>query len=62
LNGQGEDARDYAAIIRLEDLVELLIKAGYKDKKAEITDADIKRCKGCGEWSILERCEWCEAQ
>jgi hypothetical protein len=62
LNGQGEDAREYAALIRLEDLVELLIKAGYKDKKAEITDADIKRCNGCGEWSILERCEWCEAQ
>ena len=62
LNGQGENAQDYAALIRLEDLVELLIKAGYKNMKAEITDADIKRCNGCGEWTINDPCRWCEDQ
>jgi recombinational DNA repair protein RecR len=62
LNGQGEDARDYAALIRLEDLVELLIKAGYKDMKAELKDEDIKRCKQCGEWTINDPCKWCEDQ
>lgn len=62
LNGQGENAPDYAALIRLEDLVELLIKAGYKNKKAEITDGDIQRCNGCGEWTIESPCRWCEDQ
>jgi hypothetical protein len=62
LNGQGEDAREYAALIRLEDLVELLIKAGYKDMKAELKDEDIKRCGGCGEWTITNPCRWCEDQ
>jgi hypothetical protein len=62
LNGQGENARDYAALIRLEDLVELLIKAGYKDMKAELKDEDIKRCKQCGEWTINDPCKWCEDQ
>ena len=60
LNGQGEDAREYAALIRLEDLVQLLIKAGYQDMPINIKDADIMRCKGCGEWSITESCRWCE--
>jgi recombinational DNA repair protein RecR len=62
LNGQGENAQDYAALIRLEDLVELLIRAGYKNKKAEITDGDIQRCNGCGEWTIESPCRWCEDQ
>jgi hypothetical protein len=62
LNGQGEDAREYAALIRLEDLVELLLKAGYKDMKAELKDEDIKRCKQCGEWTINDPCKWCEDQ
>jgi hypothetical protein len=34
LNGQGEDAREYAAIIRLEDLLPLLIlRYGHLDKE-----------------------------
>ena len=60
LNGQGEDAREYAALIRLEDLVQLLIKAGYKDIPVNVKDSDIMRCNGCGEWAISERCRWCE--
>jgi hypothetical protein len=58
LNGQGEDAREYAAIIRLEDLLPLLIlKYGHLDK--EPTDADIERCTGCGTY-MIKRCLTCQ--
>jgi hypothetical protein len=62
LNGQGEDAREYAALIRLEDLVELLIAAGYDKRKDVVEDKDIKRCNQCGEWTINDPCNWCEEQ
>jgi hypothetical protein len=58
LNGQGEDAREYAAIIRLEDLLPLLIlRYGHLDK--EPTDADIERCTACGTYMIT-RCLTCQ--
>jgi len=58
LNGQGEDAREYAAIIRLEDLLPLLIlKYGHLDK--EPTDADIERCTACGTY-MIQRCLTCQ--
>jgi hypothetical protein len=58
LNGQGEDARDYAAIIRLEDLLPLLIlKYGHLDK--EPTETDIDRCSGCGSY-MIRRCLTCQ--
>ena len=58
LNGQGEDAREYAAIIRLEDLLPLLIlKYGHLDK--EPTDADIDRCSGCGSY-MIRKCLTCQ--
>ncbi len=58
LNGQGEDPRDYAAIIRLEDLMPLLIlKYGHLDK--EPTDADIDRCTFCGTY-MIRRCLTCQ--
>jgi hypothetical protein len=58
LNGQGEDAREYAAIIRLEDLLPLLIlKYGHLDK--EPTDADIDRCTACGDY-MIKRCLTCQ--
>jgi len=57
LNGQGEDAREYAAIIRLEDLLELLVlKYGHLDK--EPTEEDMKRCV-CGSW-MIRRCFTCQ--
>jgi hypothetical protein len=57
LNGQGEDVREYAAIIRLEDLLPLLIlKYGHLDK--EPTEADINRCSRCGSYMIRE-CKIC---
>ena len=58
LNGQGEDASDYACIIRLEDLLPLLeLKYGHIDTKP--TEADIIRCDGCGSWMIGE-CKTCQ--
>ena len=56
LNGQGEDVREYCAVIRFEDLVNLLKKAGYNNiEKTEPT-----RCTKCGGWMILGMvCEVC---
>ena len=57
LNGQGEDAREYAAIIRLEDLLPLLILK-YGHLTSEPTDADIDRCTACGTY-MIQRCFTC---
>ena len=57
LNGQGEDAAEYCAIIRLADLLPLLqLKYGHLDK--EPTDADIDRCSGCGSY-MIRKCFTC---
>ena len=42
LNGQGEDAGGYAAMLPFDDLITLLVKAGW-------TNPTINRC-GCGSW------------
>jgi len=58
LNGQGEDAREYAAIIRLEDLLPLLqLKYGHLD--SEPTEADIDRCAACGSY-MIRKCLTCQ--
>ena len=58
LNGQGSDVREYAAIIRLEDLLELLkLKYGHIDIKP--TEADIDRCSGCGSY-MIRKCLTCQ--
>jgi hypothetical protein len=49
-------------MLRLGDLVELLVAAGYEKRKDVVTDDQIKRCKGCGEWTINDPCRWCEEQ
>jgi len=49
LNGQGEDVREYAAVIRFEDLVNLLKRAGYDN----IEKTEPVRCQKCGSWMIL---------
>jgi hypothetical protein len=62
LNGQGEKPEEYVAMLRLGDLVELLVEAGYEKRKDVVKDKDIKRCQQCGEWTINDPCNWCEAQ
>ena len=58
LNGQGEDAREYAAIIRLEDLLPLLILK-YGHLESEPTEADIDRCEACGSY-MIRKCLICQ--
>jgi len=62
LNGQGENAEEYVAMLRLGDLVELLLAAGYDKRKDVVKDADIIRCTGCGEWTVAGYCKSCEDQ
>ena len=58
MNGQGEDAAEYCAIIRLADLLPLLIlKYGHLDN--EPTDADIDRCTACGSY-MIRKCLNCQ--
>jgi hypothetical protein len=58
LNGQGEDAAEYACIIRLADLLPLLILK-YGHLTSEPTEADIDRCKACGSY-MIQRCLTCQ--
>ena len=63
LNGQGDTKpEEYVAMLRLGDLVQLLRDAGYEKRKDVVEDKDIKRCQQCGEWTINDPCNWCEAQ
>lgn len=59
LNGQGEDASEYACIIRLEDLLPLL-QLKYGHITSEPTEADIDRCTACGSYMITE-CKTCQS-
>ena len=63
LNGQGDTKpADYVAMLRLGDLVELLVAAGYEKRTDIVKESDIRRCSQCGEWTINDPCNWCEAQ
>jgi len=58
LNGQAENAEDYACVIRLGDLLPLLqLKYGHLD--SEPTEADIDRCTACGSY-MIQRCLTCQ--
>ena len=58
LNGQGENAEDYACVIRLGDLLPLL-QLKYGHITSESTDADIDRCTACGSY-MIQRCLTCQ--
>jgi hypothetical protein len=62
LNGQGENAEEYVAMLRLGDLVELLLAAGYDKRKDEVKDSDISRCLDCGVYALGERCQFCREE
>jgi hypothetical protein len=58
LNGQGEDPSGYCALMRFEDLVALLVAAGYH--KQQITEPI--RCTQCGAWKIDgQECLTCQS-
>jgi hypothetical protein len=62
LNGQGEKApSEYLAFMRLGDLVDLLLKAGYGDFKDNLRQLEPMRCKMCGAWSFVETCRMCQS-
>jgi hypothetical protein len=58
LNGQGENAEDYACVIRLGDLLPLL-QLKYGHLSSEPTEADIDRCTGCGSY-MIRKCLTCQ--
>jgi hypothetical protein len=58
LNGQGEDASEYACIIRLGDLLPLL-QLKYGHLHSEPTEADIDRCTACGSY-MIRKCLTCQ--
>jgi hypothetical protein len=61
LNGQGEKApSEYLAFMRLGDLVDLLLKAGYGDLTNDLAKLEPMRCKMCGAWSFTPTCKTCE--
>ena len=62
LNGQGEKSpQDYLAFMRLGDLVDLLLKAGYGDFKGDIGTLEPERCTQCGSWIFKDvPCRTCQ--
>ncbi|CAB4149188.1 hypothetical protein UFOVP538_8 [uncultured Caudovirales phage] len=53
LNGQGEKSpEDYLAFMRLGDLVDLLLKAGYGDLQDDVAKLEPERCNQCGSWKF----------
>ena len=61
MNGQGEDASQYLAFMRMGDLVNLLLAAGYGDLQGNVRELDPMRCNMCGAWSFKETCKVCES-
>ena len=60
LNGQGEgNPQDYLAFMRLGDLVDLLLLAGYGKMSDDLDKLTPVRCKMCGVWSFVEICRTC---
>lgn len=52
MNGQGEDATQYLAFMRFQDLVDLLLKAGYGDLQTDSDKLNPERCQQCGSWKF----------
>ena len=53
LNTQGEDASQYLAFMRFQDLVDLLLKAGYGDIQQDSVQLEPERCAQCGSWKLV---------
>ena len=61
MNGQGEKAGDYLAFMQFEDLVQLLLRAGYGDIRKDSVELSPERCNQCGAWKLEEvPCRTCE--
>ncbi len=61
MNGQGEDASQYLAFMRFQDLVQLLLKAGYGDIQKDSVELEPERCTKCGSWKLEDvPCRTCK--
>jgi hypothetical protein len=54
MNSQGEDAEKYLAFMRFQDLVQLLLKAGYGDIQKDSVELEPERCTKCGSWKLKD--------
>ena len=60
-NSQGEDAAKYLAFMRFQDLVQLLLRAGYGDLQQDTVNLEPERCNQCGSWKIKDvSCQTCQ--
>ena len=53
MNGQGEDASQYLAFMRFQDLVQLLLTI-YGDIHKDSVQLEPERCTSCGSWKLKE--------
>ena len=61
MNGQGEDASQYLAFMRVGDLVNLLLAAGYGDLQSNVRELEPTRCDKCGAWTFKDvTCRTCQ--
>jgi hypothetical protein len=61
MNTQGENASEYLAFMRFQDLVQLLLRAGYGDIQQDSVELEPERCTQCGSWKLKEvPCRTCE--
>lgn len=61
MNGQGEDASQYLAFMRVGDLVNLLLAAGYGDLQSNVRELEPQRCNQCGAWTFKDvECRTCQ--
>ena len=62
MNTQGEDPARYLAFMRFQDLVDLLLKAGYGDIQQDSVQLEPERCAQCGSWKLVDViCRTCNA-
>jgi hypothetical protein len=61
MNTQGEDAAKYLAFMRFQDLVQLLLRAGYGDIQKDSVELEPERCAICGSWKLKDvPCRTCQ--
>jgi len=53
MNGQGEDASQYLAFMRFQDLIQLLLPI-YGDINKDSVQLEPERCTSCGSWKLKE--------
>ena len=52
MNGMGEDPSQYLAFMRFDDLVQLLLRAGYGEIQTDSDKLIPERCNQCGAWKL----------